>query len=352
MSAFSPKRPLRVAVLGATGSVGQRFVSLLDGHPWFELVRLCASPRRVGEAYGASVAWAGATPCPAAAAAIKLSGTEPEGHIDLVFCALGADIAGPIEEAWAAAGALVVSNAASHRMHPEVPLLIPEVNAEHLELARKQSFGPGAILTGPNCSSAGLVLALAPLQQAFGLRRVSVVTLQALSGAGLPGVPSMQAVDNIVPYIAGEEAKLESEPLKLLGTLAAGVITPADFVISATATRVPVIDGHTEVVSLELDGDPSPAAVAEVLRAFRGAPDIAALPSAPAEPIVVLEEPDAPQPLRHRDLQAGMATVIGRIRPCPVQGIKFVLLTHNTLRGAAGGALLIAEAALARGIRN
>ena len=237
-------------------------------------------------------------------------------------------------------------------MHPEVPLLLPEVNAEHLELARKQSFGPGAILTGPNCSSAGLVLALAPLQETFGLGRVSVVTLQALSGAGLPGVPSLLAIDNIVPYIAGEEAKLESEPMKLLGRFDGGAITPADFVISATATRVPVIDGHTEVVSVELDGDPTPAAVAKVLRAFRGAPDIAALPSAPAKPIVVLDEPDAPQPRRHRDLQAGMATVIGRIRPCPVLGIKFVLLSHNTLRGAAGGAILIAEAAQARGIRS
>lgn len=341
--------PLRVAVLGATGSVGQRFVSLLDGHPWFRTTQLAASPGREGQRYGDAVAWSLGSTCPEEAAALKLTRVEPRSGIDLVFSALSADIAGPVERAWAAAGALVVSNASSHRMHPEVPLCVPEVNADHLELGHGQSFGPGTIIAGPNCSTAGLVLALAPLHRRFGIRRAQVVTMQAISGAGLRGVPAMQIAGNLLPYIPGEEDKLEREPLKILGSLEGREIQAASFPISATATRVPVLDGHTEVVSLALEGDPDPTAVAHALTTFEAPPGIRALPSAPSAPVVVLEDPNAPQPRQHRDLHRGMATLVGRIRPCPILGVKFVLLSHNTLRGAAGGAVLIAEAAVAHG---
>ena len=346
--AFAPKKPLRAAVLGATGSVGQRFVGLLEGHPWFELVRVGASPRSMGRPYGEAARWMQSGACPPAAAALNVESCEPARGVDLVFSALDSDVAGPIERAWAAEGALVVSNASSHRMHPEVPLCVPEVNADHLALADGQSFGSGAIVCGPNCSTAGLVLALAPLQRTFGVRQASVVTLQAVSGAGVPGVPSMQAIDNVVPWIPGEEDKLESEPHKILGRLSGMGVQPLGFPVSATATRVPVIDGHTEVVSLSLVGDPTPEAIAAALTGFRAPAEVAALPSAPARPVIVLDEPDGPQPRLHRDLEGGMATVVGRVRRCPVLGAKLVLLTHNTLRGAAGGALLIAEALVAR----
>ncbi len=348
MAAFAPKSQVRVAVLGATGSVGQRFVGLLEHHPWFQLVRVGASPRSAGRPYGKAVRWMQAGPCPSAAASLVVQDCEPARGVDLVFSALGSSVAGPIERAWAAAGALVVSNASTHRMHPEVPLCVPEVNADHLAQADRQSFGSGAIVCGPNCSTAGLVLALAPLQLAFGIRQATVVTLQAVSGAGVPGVPSMQVIDNLLPYIAGEEDKLESEPHKILGRLSGTGIQELAFPMSATATRVPVIDGHTEVVSLSLVGDPTPDAVAAAMASFQGPEGIAALPSAPARPVVVLAEPDGPQPRLHRGMENGMATVVGRVRDCPVLGTKFVLLSHNTLRGAAGGALLIGEALIAR----
>ncbi len=247
----------------------------------------------------------------------------------LVFCALPSEAAAIYEKELASRGFWIVSNAGAHRMHPAVPLMVPEINGPHLGLVEEQN-GPGAIVAGPNCSAAGLVLALAPLQRVLGLHSVSVVTMQAHSGAGLPGVLGEIALDNVMPWIPGEEAKLESEPLKIIG---------ADFVISATCNRVSVVNGHTESVSVRFQRDVS---AEEILAAWR---DFAALdlPSAPKRPVVYLEEDNAPNPKSHVDLHGGMATIVGRLRPCPVMGWKFTLLSHNTLRGAAGGAILIAE---------
>jgi aspartate-semialdehyde dehydrogenase len=347
---FAPgfDRRIPCALLGATGSVGQRFVELLDGHPWFELTALAASPRNVARAYQDAARWVQASTLPARAARMKVSSTDPVEGMPLVFSALDREVAGPIEQAWAEAGALVVSNAASHRMHADVPLLVAEVNPEHLALLDRQSWR-GGIITNPNCSTIGLVLALAPLQRAFGVKRLHVVTMQALSGAGLPGVSAMEVVDNLIPFIPTEEAKLASESRKVLGALGPDGIEPADLVVSAQCNRVAVLDGHTECVSVELGADCDEQAIREAWSEFRAAPQELNLPSAPTRPTRYLEAQDAPQPRRHRDLDKGMACTIGRLQPCPVLGWRFVCLTHNTLRGAAGGALLAAELAVARG---
>ena len=342
-------RPIPVAVLGATGLVGQRFVQLLDGHPWFELAALAASPRSEGRRYGEAVRWVLDTALPARAAELRLAAASPPLEAALVFSALDAEVAGAIETAFAASGALVVTNARNHRMDPDVPLLVPEVNPDHLALLERQDFGGGGILANPNCSTIGLVLALAPLERAFGVERVHVVTMQALSGAGLPGVAGMEAIDNLIPFIPGEEAKLESETNKILGVLAGGAVDPAALVISAQCNRVGVIDGHTECVSVELGSQVDERALLAAWRDFRSAPQELALPSAPQHPTIYLDDPAAPQPRRHRDLERGMAATIGRLTPCPVLGWRFVCLSHNTLRGAAGGALLAAELAVARG---
>jgi len=339
-----------VAVLGATGSVGQRFVSLLAAHPWFELVAMTASDRSAGKRYGDVVEWVLETPLPSAAARMVVQQTEPVLGLPLVFSALDAAVAGEAETAFAAAGAVVVSNARSHRMDRDVPLVVPEVNPDHVELARRQTFSRGAILTNPNCSTIGLVLALKPLADAFGLRRVAVTTLQALSGAGLPGVPSMRAVDNVVPFIGGEEDKLEREPLKILGRLGPDGVEPAAIAISAQCTRVAVLDGHTECVSVETVEPVDPAAATAAWRAWASEPQRLGLPSAPRPVVVVTEAADRPQPRLDRSAGGGMAVTVGRVRPCPVLGLKFVTLSHNTVRGAAGGSILLAELAVARGV--
>lgn len=341
-------RRIPCAVLGATGSVGQRFVELLDAHPWFEPVLLGASERSAGRPYREACRWVQASPCPERAAELLVGGSEPVDGIPLVFSAIDREAAGPVERAWAGAGALVVSNAATHRMEPDVPLLVPEVNPGHLALLESQG-GPGGIVTNPNCSTIGLVLALAPLHRAFGVERVHVVTMQALSGAGVPGVSSMEALDNVIPFIPTEERKLATEPLKILGELTDGGVAPADLVVSAQCNRVAVLDGHTECVSVALSRDVSAEEVRAAWDEFRGAPQELGLPSAPLRPTHYLEDEDAPQPRRHRDLEGGMACAIGRLQPCPVLGWRFVALSHNTLRGAAGGALLAAELAVAQG---
>ncbi len=338
-----------VAVLGATGSVGQRFVRLLAEHPWFELAAVTASARSAGRSYGEVVNWVQDGEIPPAAAALEVRPTAPGLDCPMVFSALDSGPAGPLETAFAEAGHLVVSNASSHRMDPDVPLVVPEVNPDHLELARRQRFGGGMILTNPNCSTIGLVLALKPLADAFGLRRVHVVTLQAVSGAGLPGVPGMQCIDNVIPFIAGEEEKLEHEPPKILGTLEEGGIRPASTVFGAQCTRVPVLDGHTECVSVALGRSPDLDEVRAVLADFSGEPQRLRLPSAPPRPIVVLQREDGPQPRLHRNAGDGMAVTVGRVRPCPILGLKLVVLSHNTVRGAAGGAVLLGELAVARG---
>lgn len=355
-----PDSRIPVAVLGATGSVGQRFVQLLEGHPWFRVVELTASERSAGKPYAEAVTWYQESALPSLVAHLPVLPTDPQAAplaSPILFSALDAAVADRVEAEYARRGHVVVSNARSHRMDADVPLLVPEVNAEHLALLDGQNFGKGRILTNPNCSTIGLVLALKPLYDAFGLEAVSVVTLQAVSGAGIPGVPSMAILDNLVPLIGGEEEKLEKETLKILGRLegaaVAGAAGPwlayADFRIGAACNRVPVIDGHTECVSVKLGRPAAIEEVAEALRSFAGEPQRLRLPSAPERPLHLLEEKDRPQPRLDRNRDRGMATTLGRLRPCPLFDYKFVLLSHNTVRGAAGGSILVAELALAEG---
>lgn len=339
-----------VAVLGATGSVGQRFVQLVADHPWFELSVVTASERSAGRPYAEAVDWILDSPMPSVAAALEVRPTEPGMDCPLVFSALDSSVAGDAETACAAAGHVVVSNARNHRMDPDVPLVVPEVNPDHVELVRRQRFGSGAILTNPNCSTIGLVLALKPLADAFGLERVAVTTLQALSGAGLPGVASLRAVDNVVPFIGGEEPKLEAEPAKILGRLETDRIVPAELELSAQCTRVPVLDGHLECIAVTTRDPVTPAEAVAAWRGFRAEPQALQLPTAPDPVVVVTEADDRPQPRLDRMAGAGMAVTIGRVRPRPVMGLKLVALSHNTIRGAAGGSILLAELALARGL--
>lgn len=339
-----------VAVLGATGTVGQLLLTLLADHPWFEPRVLAASERSAGRPYGEAVRWSRPEPLPASLAELTVQRCEAGLDAPLVFCALGGDVAGPLERACVAAGQHVVSNASSHRMHPAVPLVVPEVNPTHLELLARQDLGPGRLLANPNCSTIGLSLALAPLHAAFGVEAVHVVTLQALSGAGLPGVPSLAVADNVLPFIPGEEDKLREETARLLGELTDTGIEPAALTVAAATNRVGVSDGHTLCVSVGLRRSASVEDARAALEGFAGPPEVAALPSAPERPVVLLDDVDGPQPRLHRERQAGMAVHVGRLRPCPLFDLAFVALVHNTRRGAAGGTLLLAEQALARGL--
>ena len=349
VNAPGPASPLRVAVAGATGLVGQRFVALLAAHPWFDLEVLTASERSAGRRYGDVVDWRLAEPLPPAIAALTVQPNAAAARCRLVFSALDAAVAGEVERELAAAGAFVVSNAKNFRMHPQVPLVVPEVNPEHLGLLEQQQFGGGAIVTNPNCSTIGLVLALQPLAAAFGVRAVHVVTLQALSGAGIGGPSALAMLDNLIPHIGGEEEKIEQETRKILGRLENGAVRDADIRVSAQCNRVAVLDGHTECVSVELGREVAAAELVAAWRGFRSLPQELGLPSAPRAPIHYRDEIDAPQPRLHRDLERGMATVIGRLQPCAVLHHRFVALSHNTIRGAAGGSILLAELAVARG---
>ncbi len=347
--------PLKVAVLGATGAVGQRFVAQLADHPWFEITHLAASQRSAGRSYRDACRWRLSQPMPAATADLQVADLEPDAEIDLAFSALGADVAQTAEPTWAGAGVAVFSNARSFRMAPDVPLLIPELNPEHLALietqVRARGFPEGGfIATNPNCSATFLAMALAPLHRAFGVRRAMVVTMQAISGAGYPGLSALDIDGNVIPFIDGEEEKLESETQKMLGRFADAAVQPASFTISAQVNRVPVVDGHTESISVELAGSPDCDAVRRALAGFVGEPQRLALPSAPPRPILVLEEPDRPQPRLDAERERGMVVHVGGIRPCPVLGTKFTVLGHNTIRGAAGGSVLNAELAYTRGL--
>jgi aspartate-semialdehyde dehydrogenase len=343
----------RTGVLGATGVVGQRLLHLLDGHPWFDVAEVAASERSTGKTYAEAVQWRLEAPIPAAVRDLPVRGVEASLDCDFVFSALDSTVAGPVEEEFARAGYPVVSNCSNHRMDADVPLVIPEVNAEHLailpEQQRRRGYSGGFLVTNPNCSTAGLVLALKPLEDAFGIEQIFVVTLQAVSGAGYPGVASLDILDNVIPFIAGEEEKLESEPRKLLGRLDGDFFVPAAMRFSAQCNRVPVLDGHLECVSVKLRRKASPDEVRHVLRSFTAPPEVRALPSALEHPVVVLDEPDRPQPRLDRDAGRGMAAVVGRIRPCPLLDVKFTLLSHNLVRGAAGAALLNAELLAAHG---
>jgi aspartate-semialdehyde dehydrogenase len=347
------KPEIRVGVLGATGMVGQRFVQLLEDHPWFEVTALAASDASVGRPYHEACCWQVSADMPETVRDMIVQPCQPGLDCQLVFSALPGDVAGPVEEDFAAAGYVVSSNASAHRMESDIPLLIPEVNPDHLALIphqqQRRGWERGFIVTNPNCSTIQLTLALKPLQDRFGLRRVMVVTMQALSGAGYPGIPSLDVLDNVVPYIGGEEEKLESEPLKLLGCFDGERIVPADIRISAQCNRVSTLEGHLECVSVELAGEASLEEVMNVLADFRGQPQELGLPSAPAHPIVVREEMDRPQPRFDCYLEGGMASVVGRLRRCSILDYKFLILGHNTIRGAAGGAILNAELLLAKG---
>ena len=343
-------REIEVGVLGATGVVGQQFVARLARHPWFRPTWLAASERSEGKAYGAIAPWRLPVPIPDESAGRVVESCTPGRGPRVVFSALDAAAAGDIEPAFAAAGHFVVSNARNYRMDPLVPLLIPEVNAEHLRLVPEQQQAKGwkgAIVTNPNCSTVVLAMALAPLR-AFDLLTVFVSTMQAVSGAGYPGVPSLDILGNVVPFIGGEEEKIESETQKILG--ADGGRTPHGAIISAHTNRVPVIDGHLMTISVLLGAAPAVEDVVAAMRNFRGRPQELDLPSAPTPPIVVTTENNRPQPRLDADRGDGMAITVGRVRPCPATHTKFVALGHNTVRGAAGAAILNAELMAADGL--
>ena len=345
---------LKVGILGATGMVGQRFIQLLEDHPWFEIGELAASERSAQKPYGEAVSgrWKLETPIPDKAASMMVKECKPGLDCRIVFSALDAGIAGPVEESFAKAGYVVSSNSRNHRMDEDVPLLIPEVNADHTAIIEQQKenyHGKGYIVTNPNCSTIGLVLAVAPLHKKYGINQLMVTTLQALSGAGFPGVPSLDILDNVIPYIGGEEGKMESETLKLLGTLQGGKFVYADMKISASCNRVNVKDGHLECVSIEMEKKPSIDEIILTLKDFNPLKDLH-LPSSPPQPIIVKEEENRPQPKYDRDLGKGMASIVGRIRECPVLDYKFLILSHNTIRGAAGAAILNAEYLKVKGL--
>jgi len=332
---------ISVGILGATGSVGQKFVELLKDHPWFEIAALCASERSAGKPYAQAANWFQSSELPSRIGEMVVAPCEPTMDCRIVFSGLDSEVAGPIEEAFARAGYVVVSNSKNHRMDALVPLLIPDVNPESLDLVKQQPYGRGMIVTNPNCSTVGLVLALKPLVDRFGVEDVHVVTMQAVSGAGYPGVASLDIVDNVIPFIDGEEGKMETEPLKILGV---------PIKISATCNRVAVIDGHTECVSVRLKKSATADEMIEAWESYRSEPQVLALPMAPTRPIHYLRDERYPQPRKHRMLDKGMAVTIGRLRPCPILDWKFTLLSHNTIRGAAGGAILNAELMVKRGL--
>ena len=345
-------RQLEVGILGATGMVGQQFVRLLEGHPWFKTAWLGASERSEGRSYREAMKWRLSTPPPESVLSMGVDACTPGRAPKVLFSALDAGAAKDIEPAFAAAGHVVVSNARSFRMFADVPLVIPEVNPDHLSLIarqRRERGWTGAIVTNPNCSTVVLTVVLAALRK-FGISRVMVTTLQAVSGAGYPGVASLDILGNVVPAISGEEEKMESEPQKILGTLERDKVTPHSMIVSATTTRVPVVDGHTESVSIELEQRPSLEAVRAALESFRGRPQELGLPSAPPAPIVYMEAPDRPQPRLDVERGNGMTVSVGRIRPCSILGTKLVALGHNTVRGAAGAAILNAEMMVAEGM--
>ncbi len=339
----------RAGILGATGAVGQKFVEVLNGHPWFEITALAASERSAGRPYGEAVNWIGSTAIPEEISRMEVVPVTPDLDCDFVFSGLTANVATSMELAFAQAGYPVISNARSFRMHADVPLLIPEVNPDHTGLIDRQSELEGYIVTNPNCSTVGLTCALKPLHDLFGLEAVQVTTLQALSGAGYPGVASLDALGNVVPYIGGEEDKLRTEPLKLLGTLTQDGITPADIKISAQCNRVPVLEGHLECVSVKLKAQAVADDVRRAFELFESPVRHYHLPTEPPSLLQVFTDEYFPQPRRHVELGGGMTVGIGRIRPCEVLDVKFVVLVHNTVRGAAGGAVLNAELLVRQG---
>jgi len=335
----------KVGILGATGMVGQRFIQLLENHPWFEIAWLAASDRSSGKLYGEAAKWKLDTALPERIAKMRVSPAIPDGAPKIIFAALDADIAREMEPAFAAAGCAVVSNSSAFRMHPDVPLVIPEVNGGHLPLIEEQSWrkaSGGYIVTNPNCCAIGLVLALKPIEERFGIEALFVSTMQAVSGAGYPGVASLDILGNVVPYIKNEEEKLQEETLKLLGSWNGHSVDPLDAKLSAHCNRVPVEDGHMECVSVKLRRK---ASREELLAAWSEFAPLRGqgLPSAPGQPVEFVAAEDRPQPRLDRMRGNGMASTVGRLRPCGLLDWKFTVLSHNTIRGAAGAAILNAE---------
>lgn len=352
-----------VAVLGATGSVGQRFIQLLEGHPWFRLHEVVASERSAGKTYADAAGWRLESQIPNEAAGLIVKELGGDLESKLLFSGLDSSVAGEAEELYASRGCAVVSNSKNHRMGADVPLLIPELNADHIdaiEQQRKRRGGKGYIVTNPNCSTIGLAMAIAPIERQHGIDAIHVTTMQAISGAGYAGVASYAILDNVIPYISGEEDKIETEPRKILGRWENGAFVPADFRISAQTNRVPTIDGHLMTISLSFRNRGELRKMFSIeqliddtrgaLESFIGEPQRLGLPSAPRRPIHYSADNDRPQTRLDRDRERGMAVTVGRLRPCPILDLRMVALVHNTIRGAAGAALLNAELLEARGL--
>ncbi|HEU0139084.1 MAG TPA: aspartate-semialdehyde dehydrogenase [Bryobacteraceae bacterium] len=343
---------IEAGVLGATGMVGQHFVKFLQNHPWFELKWVGASDRSAGKKYGEATNWRLDGVMPENISGLTVEESKPGNAPRLLFSAMDASVATEIERAFAEAGHVVVSNSRNHRMEPDVPLLVPEINADHLRIVpvqQRRRGWKGQIVTNPNCSTIVLTMGLAPFKQ-FGIRRVLATTMQAISGAGYPGVASMDINANVIPFIGGEEEKMQQETQKILGEIGGDEIRYLDASVSAHCNRVPVVDGHMVATSVELREKPDEAAILEAISNFRGVPQERNLPSAPARPVVYLEQKDRPQPRRDVERERGMTVFIGRLRPCPVLDFKFMALGHNTVRGAAGAAVLNAELMCSEGM--
>lgn len=350
----APADQIPAVVLGATGLVGQRLVAMLARHPWFRLAGVAASERHAGRQYGVVVQWRIEGEMPPEAATLRLARPTPDDcpSATLVFSALPVLEAEAIEPAFARAGALVSSNASAFRMQPDVPLVVPEINPDHLSALAGQRVArqwSGALVTNPNCSTIGLALALAPLAP-FGIEQVMVTTLQAASGAGYPGISSLDLIDNVIPFIAGEEEKIETETRKILGAWQDGTFVDAPIRLSAQTTRVPVREGHLESVSVKFAQIPRAEEILAAWQGFSGLPQALGLPTAPRQVLRYLDAPDRPQPRYDRDAERGMGVTLGRLRRCAVLDYRFICLSHNTIRGAAGAALLNAELAYARGM--
>ena len=359
----APTEKIPVAVLGATGAVGQRFVQLLENHPWFRLHEAVASDRSAGRPFGEAASWRLESSLPPEAAALEVKALGSELESTLLFSGLDSSVAGDAEDLYADRGCVVVSNSKNHRMDPDTPLLIPEINASHLdalETQKKRRGSKGYIVTNPNCSTIGLAMAMAPIERLFGIDQLHATTMQAISGAGYSGVASYAILDNVIPYISGEEEKVETEPLRILGRWDGSRFDDAKMRISAQTNRVPVIDGHMICISLSfrnrdnLRTEFSIEKLIEDLRAamsgFEGEPQRLRLPSAPERAITLIDDQDRPQPRLDRDRENGMSVTVGRLRPCPVLDIRMVALVHNTIRGAAGAAVLNAELLYAKGL--
>lgn len=358
MVAAGPAEKIKVGVLGCTGSVGQRFMQLLDGHPWFEVAALGASPRSAGKAYDAAVNWKQAVPIPAHMASLVVANCDPAdpafAGVKLVFSGLDAGIAGDVEDAFAKADVAVFSNAKNHRMDSDVPILIPPVNIDHLDVIPAQrkarGFDTGFIVTNANCSTTAMAIGLKPIVEKFGIDTVMVSTMQAISGAGYPGLSSMDILDNVVPLIGGEEPKMETESKKIFGSISNGAFVDADFKVSAMCNRVHVLDGHTECLSVKLSKPATPEQVIDAIKSYPSITKDLGLPSAPEHDVVYNAAPDRPQPRMDRMVGDGYTVTVGRVRDCNIFDLRMVLFGHNTIVGAAGGSLLNAELCVVKGL--